>query len=248
MPSSIKEDVIEVEDDDHTIDELEDGDPDPTPKQIFNAIAKISKGQKETSDFIKKNKVNIEKIPSILSVQNKHELRISRLEKQLGFMQQKEKENNLMIHGIPKVAPEKLPVVFRKLTKILLGVDNLTPEYISAMKVSPGAKDVPIVVRLSHVRDKMLLLQKKKEKGDILLEQLGFDISKVENRKVFFSSQLIQPVYMLLKEAKKMKQSGYEFIWSRNTSVFIQKNAGAKKFKFDSMEELEQYKNTLKES
>lgn len=241
--------VIKVSDDEdngHIVEELGDGDEDPTPKQIFNAIAKMSKAQKETSDFLKTNKVNIEKIPLIVSVQNKHELRITRLEKQLDFMQQKDKDNNLVIHGVPKVAPDNLAVVFRKLTKLLLGVEKLDVEYISAMKVKAGGNDVPIVVRLTHVRDKILLLKKKKEKGDIFLEQLGFDITKMENRKVFFSPQLIQPVYNLLKEAKKMKTLGFEFIWSRNTSVFIQQNAGAKKIKFDSIDELEQYKKTLK--
>lgn len=244
--------IIKLSDDDeessHLVKELGDDEDDPTPKQIFNAIAKMSKAQKETSDFLKTNKVNIEKIPLIVAVQNKHELRITRLEKQLDFMQQKDKENNLIIHGVPRVAPENVAVVFRKLTKLLLGVDKLDVQFISAMKVKAGGSDVPIVVRLTHVRDKILLLKKKKEKGDIFLEQLGFDVSKMENRKVFFSTQLIQPVYNLLKEAKKMKQLGFEFIWSRNTSVFIQQNAAAKKIKFDSIDELEQFKLTLNDN
>lgn len=71
-------------------------------------------------------------------------------------MQQREKENNLIIHGIPRVATEKLPLVFRKLIKVIMGVDGLDFEFISAMKVKPGAKDNPIVVRFVHIKDKIL--------------------------------------------------------------------------------------------
>lgn len=67
-------------------------------------------------------------------------------------------------------------------------------------------------------------MKKKREKGDIMLEQLGFDVSKVENRKIFISNHLISSVYNLLKEARKMKQHGYQFAWSRGTTVFIQKS------------------------
>lgn len=69
--------------------------------------------------------------------------------------------------------------MFRKLTKAILGSEGFEFEFISAMKVKPGAKDYPIVVRLSNLKDKILLMQKKKEKGDVFIEQLGFDVSKI---------------------------------------------------------------------
>lgn len=58
--------------------------------------------------------------------------------------------------------------------------------------------------------------------------------------------QLIPSVYNLLKEAKKMKSLGYQFIWSRNTSVFMQKDAESRKIKIDSFDELDQFKKSLK--
>lgn len=232
-------------------------DADPSPKEIFNAIVNLSnshnklavdvnKFQKETSEFIKANKPNIEKIPELLDVQAKQGERIFKLERQLDFMQQREKEKNLIIHGIPRVSADKLPLVFRKLTKALLGVDGLEVEFVSAMKMKPGAKDNPIVVRFLHMKDKIALMKKKKEKGDVFIEQLGFDVSKIENKKIILSPQLISSVYNLLKEAKKMKLLGYQFIWSRNTSVFIQKSPDSTKIKFDSLDELIKYKMSLK--
>lgn len=232
-------------------------DADPSPKEIYNAIVNLSKShnklaadvqkfQRETSEFIKANKPNIEKLPEIIDVQEKQGERIERLERRLDFMQQREKENNLVIHGIPRVAAEKLPLVFRKLSKIILGVEGPEFDYISAMKVKPGAKDNPIVVRLARMRDKISLIKKKKEKGDVFIEQLGFDVSKMENRKIILAPQLISSVYNLLKEAKKMKALGYQFIWSRNTSVFIQKSPDSAKIKFDCFDDLYKYKMSLK--
>lgn len=89
-------------------------------------------------------------------------------------------------------------------------------------------------------------MKKKKEKGDVFIEQLGFDVTKMENKKIMLSPQLMSPVYNLLREAKKLKSLDYQFIWSRNTSVFIQKRADTRKIKFDCLDELEQFKLTLK--
>lgn len=158
------EGIIDITDESNILKPLGKDDADPSPKEIFNAIVNLSAGhhkllkdvfkfQKETNEFIKANKANIEKIPDLVDGQASQGSRITKLEKQLEFMQQKQKDNNLVIHGIPKVAQDKLPLVFRKLTKILLGVDGPELEFISAMKVKPNSTDHPILARLMHVKD-----------------------------------------------------------------------------------------------
>lgn len=257
MGSDVEVIVTDDEGEPSNLKPLGKDDADPSPKEIYNAIVNLSKShnklaadvqkfQRETSEFIKANKSNIEKLPELFDVQEKQGERINKLERRLDFMQQREKENNLVIHGIPRVSADKLPLVFRKLSKIILGVDGPEFDYISAMKVKPGAKDNPIVVRFSRMKDKITLMQMKKEKGDVFIEQLGFDVNKIENRKIILAPQLISSVYNLLKEAKKMKSLGYQFIWSRNTSVFIQKNPDSAKIKFDCFDDLNQYKMSLK--
>lgn len=78
-------------------------DADPSPKEIFNAIANLSNNhnklaanvetfQKETNEFIKANKLNIEKLPEVFMVQQKQGERIDKLETQLEFMQQRDKQ------------------------------------------------------------------------------------------------------------------------------------------------------------
>lgn len=49
---------------------------------------------------------------------------------------------------------------------------------------------------------------------------------------------LIAPVYGLFKEARKLKQNGYQFVWVRGCTVFIQKDKNAKKLAINSLEEL----------
>lgn len=254
MPAN--EEVLVIEDEDFDVlHQLGNDDADPTPKQIFNAIVGLSRShqklakdvnkfQKETSAFLVKHKSNIEKIPEIVEDNKKFEVRINRLEKCVEVMQQKEKDRNVIINGIPKISADKLPVMFRKITRIILGCE-IDFEYVSAMNVKPGSKAVPIVVCCSKSKDKALLMKKKREKGDISLEQLGFDITKVENRKVFISNHLISPVYQLLKEARKMKQHGFQFAWSRGTTVFIQKSENAPKVQFNSLDDLENFRTTL---
>lgn len=257
MKSNDENEVLLIEEDEEidVLHQLGTEDADPTPKEIFNAIVGLSRShqklsndvnkfRKETSAFLMKHKTNIEKIPEIVEDNKKLEVRVNRLEKCVEMMQQKEKDRNVIINGIPKISTDKLPIMFRKITKIILGCD-IDFEYISAMTVKPGSKATPIVVCCSKSKDKALLMKKKREKGDISLEQLGFDVTKVENRKIYISNHLITPVYQLLKEARKMKQHGYQFAWSRGTTVFIQKSESSPKVHFNSLDELEKFKTTL---
>lgn len=72
--------------------QLGNDDADPTPKQIFNAIvalsvshkkltSDVSKFQKETSAFLNKNKVNIEKITELVEENKKLTVKVNYLEK-----------------------------------------------------------------------------------------------------------------------------------------------------------------------
>lgn len=164
---SSNDDVLVIEEDDSTIkdrtvlQQLGNEDDDPTPKQIFNAIvalslphqkltSDVSKFQKETSAFLKKNKSNIERIPELVADNKKMEVKVSRLEKCIEVMQQKEKDRNVtrnvIINVIPKVSADRLPIIFKKITKIVMG-SEIEFEYISAMNVKPGSKSQPIVIR-----------------------------------------------------------------------------------------------------
>lgn len=251
-----EEKIVISDDDEIMLVPLREDDEDPSPKQIYNAIVglvashnKLAKDvygfQKETNDFLKLNKGNIENIPKIMEGNKMLETKMIKLEKQIEFINQKEKLNNIVINGIPKIATDKLPIILHKITKILLSRD-VNFEYISAMKVKPGSKSVPIVVNLTHESDKHLLMKKKKEIGEIFIEQLGFDVTKIPNSQVFLSNHLITSVYTLLKEARKLKKRGFEFVWTRNTSVFIQKDSTSQKIKFDSVLELEGFIQNLK--
>lgn len=252
---SSEDNIIILDDDESMLIPLGVNDDEPSPKQIYNAIVglavshnKLAKDvyafQTETNKCLKSNKDNIEKIPQILNENKILEVKITKLEKQVDFINQKEKVNNIVINGVPKIAVDKLPIILHKITKILVGRD-VSYEYISAMKVKPGSKSNPIVVKVTHERDKNILMKKKKEIGEMFIEQLGFDVAKLPNSKVYLSNHLITSVYNLLKEARKLKKRGYEFIWSRNTSVFIQKDSTAKKMKFDTVLELEEFTRNL---
>lgn len=256
MNTSTGEGKIVISDDDESsLVPLGEKDEEPSLKQIYNVIVglvashnKLAKDvygfQKETNDFLELNKVNIENIPTLMEGNKIMEIKMIKMEKQLEFINQKEKLNNIVINGIPKIATDKLPLILHKITKILLSRD-VNFEYISAMKVKPGSKSVPIVVNLTHERDKYLLMKKKKEIGEIFIEQLGFDVTKLPNSQVFLSNHLITSVYNLLKEARKLKKRGFEFVWTRNTSVFIQKDSTSEKIKFDSVLELEGFIKNL---
>lgn len=81
-------------------------------------------------------------------------------------MQQRDKDKNIIINGIPKISAEKLPIVFKKITKIIMGCE-IAFEYVSTMNVKPGSKSQPIVVCCVNSQDKAILMKKKHEKGDI---------------------------------------------------------------------------------
>lgn len=161
---SSEDNIIILDDDESMLIPLGVNDDEPSPKQIYNAIVglavshnKLAKDvyafQTETNKFLKSNKDNIEKIPQILNENKILEVKITKLEKQVDFINQKEKVNNIVINGVPKIAVDKLPIILHKITKILVGRD-VSYEYISAMKVKPGSKSNPIVVKVTHERDK----------------------------------------------------------------------------------------------
>lgn len=118
-------------------------DAAPTCKEIFNAIVNLSnshnklssdvtKFQLETSEFIKKNKMNIEKIPQLATDQNLLIEKVNRMEKRLDYFQQKSNAKNIIISGIPRVTVDLLPRIFGKIVKILLGTNEIIPiEFIT---------------------------------------------------------------------------------------------------------------------
>lgn len=224
-------------------------DAEPTCKEIFNAIVNLSnshnklssdvtKFQLETSEFIKKNKMNIEKIPQLATDQNLLIEKVNRMEKRLDYFQQKSNAKNIIISGIPRVTVDLLPRIFGKIVKILLGTNEIIPiEFITVLKDKTG-KFNSILVGLLTLKDKILLMKKKKEQGDLFLEQLGFDITKMDNSLVFLSDHLIGSVYGLLREARKLKKEGFQFVWCRGCTVFVQKDKESRKFIVNCLDDL----------
>lgn len=251
------EDVVEVPSQ-PIMKPLGESDADPSPKEIFNAIVNLSnshnklsfdvtKFQLETSTFIKNNKVNIEKIPQIICDQNQLVEKVNSIEKRLEYFQQKSNIKNVIISGIPHCVPELLPRIFSKVVKALLGPAEVIPtEFITILRDKSGQFN-SILVGLSTLKDKVKLMKSKKEKGDLFLEEIGFDVTKVKNARVFLSDHLIAPVYALFREARKLKQNGYLFVWVRGCTVFIQKDKESNKMRInclDDLKKLEQSSST----
>lgn len=224
-------------------------DAEPTGKEIFNAIVNLSnshnklscdvkKFQLETSEFIKKNKLNIEMIPQIANDQKQLIEKVNNMEKRFDFVQQRSNMKNLIISGIPKVSSELLPRLFGKVVKILLGPTEVVPvEFITVMKDKSG-KFNAILVGLLTLKDKEKLMKMKKAKGDLFLEELGFDITKMNNSPVYLSDHLIGSVFALLREARKLKQNGYQFVWCRGCTIFVQKDKDSLKYTVNCTEDL----------
>lgn len=243
-------DVIEIEDSPIIpMKPLGDSDAEPTGKEIFNAIVSLSnshnklsadvkKFQLETSEFIKKNKLNIEMIPQIANDQKQLSDKVNSMEKRLDFFQQRSNMKNLIISGIPKVTPDLLSRVFAKVVKVLLGPTEVIPvEFITVMKDKSG-KFNAILVGLQNLKDKVKLMKMKKEKGELFLEELGFDITKMNNSPVYLSDHLIGSVFALLREARKLKKDGYQFVWCRGCTIFVQKDKDSVKYTVNCNEDL----------
>lgn len=83
-----------------------------------------------------------------------------------------------------------------------MGPEEVVPvEFTTILKDKTG-KFNSILVGVRTLKDKIRLMKKNNELGDIFLEQLGFDISKIKNAPVFLSDHLIPTIYGLLREAR----------------------------------------------
>lgn len=156
---------------------------------------------------------------------------VKALKLELNSMQQKERQQNLEIRGIPELKSEKLPDILVKIATYL-EVDLKENDVIQVHRVQPMKKTdgqpknvVPktVVAKLSStlIRD-TIISACRKNKG-VTTANIGMDLP--DKAKPLFINEHLTPYNKMLhkktREAAELKN--YRFVWVTNGNIFCRK-------------------------
>lgn len=146
------------------------------------------------------------------------------IQRQLNRNEQRELNNNVILHGIPYKPNEELRRIVEKVGSELQ-VD-LTSHKFKAVRIGRDeSKKNPIKVTFESLDSKTRLL-KSPRKFNLNTNNLGFTN---ENNKIFLNHELTKRNLELFKKAQTFKnENNYKFLWINNGAILLRKIENSK--------------------
>lgn len=252
------EDQGDDEENDSESDELNStvllsGSENPSNQNILAAIMEVQKSQvfmsAQFDSFLKTQTILIEENKELkLNINNakKHTEylhgKVNQLEKDLLELKQAKLDNQIIITGVPKKKDEQLTKIIEKIGQVL--ETEIKAEHITTCRRIPskhiGTEESiePILVNFAN-NDyiKQQLMDKQKEKGQVITEQLGLDLQQNEKRKIFIRDYLADNTMNLFNMAKKelKQQMNFKYVWFSTITkkILARKGDKTKVFKIE---------------
>lgn len=132
--------------------------------------------------------------------------------------------NNLVISGVCENINEKQDEVKTKVLSVLKTIDkSFTDRDITTIKISKSKGGLPLIITtLVNEEKKSEILRKRAEVGKLNGEKCN--LKNVKN--IFVNEELTPSAYRLLKEAKELRRMGYQYVWTKNGSIYARRKNG----------------------
>jgi hypothetical protein len=202
-------------------------------QMILSTLQDLTKTlQRTQGQLIEEGKVQTQKIDTLIGEINsvKEENKALReANKDLCYkvndLEQYSKNYNLVLQGVPVVQGENLYHVVSDIARIV-GC-NINPDSIELChrlrKRDRAAGNQPpeIVAKFFSRQVKENILEGRKNKKVLLAHEVGFQNS---NNKVYINEHLTTTNKHLFWLARKVKETGYKYVWTRSGKVFVRKD------------------------
>lgn len=224
-----------------------------TIKDMEKSLCDLSDSVSDIETTIRRLESRIKEIDDIKEENVRLRNKISVIERRLGALEENGPKRNVPIRNVARKVLHKITLggievasgenvkqlcskVFGKLG-VSIDVENDIGE-CSRLK-SKNAGTIPaIVVELSSRQDLELLL-KAASQVDVHNTDLDLNV----DRKIFINEKLSSSCYNLLREAKKLRDHGFKFVWARNDRVLVRKVEGDRVLQMRDTEDIKKLLN-----
>lgn len=164
----------------------------------------------------------------------------STLRTEVNVLKQDRLETDLVFSGIPVLKEEdpfKMVVAVCRLMNI-----DVKERLYNAFRL-PGTHH-PIIATFNNQHLKQQIYDAKRKHGEIIGNDLGFK-GDSSGKKIIISFNIISEYYHLLQEARKLRQSGFKFIWYKNHAVHVRKDEKSKIHKILSVDDIKKLQTAV---
>lgn len=185
---------------------------------LFDDMIVESKKQTEKMDELNRALVVCQKENSELKSE------VVDMQYKLNEMEQYSRNYNIEIKGVPEARNENVYDIVNKISE-QLGCNNVAADIelchrVPSNKRSPNAPP-NIIVKFFARRSKERIMDGKKQKGELLANEIGFANS---NSKIYVNEHLTSVNKNLFWLARNAKSMGFKFVWTKNGRIFLRKD------------------------
>lgn len=195
----------------------------PFKKNIETEFKDIKKSLQFMSDSFDEQKIYIDKMiieMKLLKEKNANlEQKVQVLEDRINIKEQKEKENNLIVVGIPKQNEEPKKIIERVLKKIKIKIAD--GDILEVHRINKK-EDAPILVKLKKPEIKQDVYRTVRQLKGVKVRECELE---GENKNIFFNDDLTKQNQILFKLTRQFKQAhGLRAAYVSNGKIYLKKN------------------------
>lgn len=196
----------------------------PFKKIVQEDVAEIKKSTQYMSDCFDEQKKRVDEfLKEIKRLREENKLlkdRVQDLEDKINISEQKGKEKNLVLVGIPKQTEEQPKKIIKKIFATLkpeINENDIEETY----RITKHEK-APILVKFKNYETKLKIVQKVKEMKGLKVQECGLT---GENKNIFFNDDLTKQNQQLFKKAREYKvNKGLKAAYVFNGRIYIREN------------------------
>lgn len=149
--------------------------------------------------------------------------KIDDLERRLEELEQRSRNCNVEISGLPESTKEN-PILAASAVGAALGIEHAKGEIVTAHRVPSAKSPKPLIVTLQHRGAQEKWLAAFRNKKPLTAKQV---CNSWTSHPVYVNEHLAPHNRRLFGETKaRAKECGYKYVWTRNARVFVRKEQG----------------------
>ncbi|CAG9822891.1 unnamed protein product [Phaedon cochleariae] len=196
---------------------------EPVRKHLEEEMQELKKSVEYMSDCFDRQKENTEelitKIKLIAKENEELNQRVLQLENKLNWQEQREKEKNLILCGVPDQLNKntnQITMDIARTVSVSIKEDDIESSYRVNKKDS-----APILVKLRTIEKKKEMIIAAKKMRGIKVNDCGLEGT---NRNIFFNDDLTLQTQMLFKKTRDLrKEKNYKSAYCIGGKIFLRK-------------------------
>lgn len=191
-------------------------------KSVEKEFAELRKSVQYISDVFDEQKVAIDKLVSdvkkVTEEKESMKVRVMELESRLNDIEQREKEKNIIINGVPKLDKPNMVEIVGQIASSM-NIQLLPDSVIEAYRLGKR-EDAPILAKFKRQEDKLCLFRRISEVKGLKAATCGFG----GTNRIYLNDDLTLQNQKLLKKTAEFKNTHkFHSVYTRSGKIFLKK-------------------------